>query len=76
MRLLEALHQQRRAFLRKGYDVPNIVVVPYHLRHQFIGELVDAYALCAPMDKATTVMGMRVRYSADAARIEVALCLD
>lgn len=76
MTLLGEVNSQRVAFLRKGYDAPNRLLVPYSMRHQLLGELVDIYRLSFLNPSELTVNGMRVRYSHECKRMEVSLCLE
>ena len=73
MTLLEQIAQQRIRFLRKNYPAPNLVVIPYELRHQFMGEVMDFHQVASR--EQLTVMGMAVAYAHNVPRVQVALHL-
>ena len=76
MKLLEQIGRQRYEFLRRNLT-PTVVLVPYEVRHQLLGEAFDTYGIVnhKPNDRIG-VMGMRVVFSHDIARVEVLMGIE
>ena len=74
--LLEQIHQKKVEFLRRDLK-PTVVLVPFKMRHQLLGEAFDTYGIAnhEPKNKIG-VMGLRVVFSDDVVRLEVLTGLE
>jgi hypothetical protein len=61
--LLENIYRQQIEFRRRNIEDPDLLLMPYLLRHQFLGEVLCKYATSS-FDPAQElhVMGLRVIY--------------
>lgn len=71
MSLIEQIYKQRIEFLRRQME-PAVIVAPYELRHQLIGEAVDHFG-SYNFDSLSNlhILGMAVMFSHDCKRLEV-----
>ena len=76
MTLLEQIARQRHEFLRQQLT-PTVVLVPFEMRHQLLGEAFDTYGIADHKpNNRIGVMGMRVVFSQDVSRLEVLMGID
>ena len=69
--LLEQIYRQRHEFLRRDLR-PAVVLLPYEMRYQLLGEIADTYGFIDHKpDNRVSVMGMRVVFSHDVNHLEV-----
>lgn len=72
MSIIKDIYRQRVAFLRENKQ-PNRVLVPYDMKFEFLGEVVCSYPGSALGPDNLHVMGLKVIFTRDVKRVEVAL---